>query len=424
MKRVVIAIIIFLLIILTYIYITHFTEKNKVPFLKIEDQKLVLNDIYIYGTHLGLTGKINILDDYDDIKLTLYNGDFKDYAVNYNEGIITISENINDGLYLDPIGAGTYYLFLKVARTITNKEGKEELKYQYYSIDNETNYKNMTYYTLSNTNNKININSNNEYKTLMLSINKNKDKNIYDITIDPGHGGRDGGAENNNIREADMTMKIAISLKKKLEALNLKVKLTHDENQLSSSKTLNEYGVHGRAVIPNEIHSKYTFSLHLNSNTSQKPHGLEIYTPVNINYDFANLIAKNVIEKTGITPSTNKINKKYDAVYSRNFIAQEIEEDNNKKISKGYQVYDITENSNYYYMIRETGGKVTGAYVDGRNPDISEGNPYYNSNIGNETYLLEFGYITNENDLNIITTKTEDYTSAIAEAVKENLKLS
>lgn len=67
---------------------------------------------------------------------------------------------------------------------------------------------------------------------------------------------------------------------------------------------------------------------------------------------------------------------------------------------------------------------MTGAYVDGRNPEISEGNPYYNSNIGNETYLLELGYLTNESDLNIITTKIEEYTTAIAEALKENLKLS
>lgn len=424
MKKIIIPIIIFLLITFAYIYFTHTTNKNKVPPLKVEEQKLVLNNIYIYGTHLGLTGKINILDDYDDIKLTLYNGDFKDYAVNYDNGIITISENINDGLYLDPLDVGTYYAFLKVARTITTKEGNEELKYQYYIIDNETNYKNMTYYTISNTNNKIKINSDNNYNTLMFNINNTKEKNIYDITIDPGHGGRDNGAEALGVREADLTMKIATSLKKKLENLNLKIKLTHQEKQLSSSETMNEYGTHGRAVIPNEVHSKYTLSIHLNSNSSSKPHGLEIYTPVNINYDFANILAKNIIEKTGITPSTNKINKKYDAIYSRNFTTKEIEEDNNKKTSKGYKAYDITEKSNYYYMIRETGGNMTGAYVDGRNPEISEGNPYYNSNIGNETYLLELGYLTNESDLNIITTKIEEYTTAIAEALKENLKLS
>ena len=178
MKKIIIPIIIFLLITFAYIYFTHTTNKNKIPPLKVEEQKLVLNNIYIYGTHLGLTGKINILDDYDDIKLTLYNGDFKDYDVNYDNGIITISENINDGLYLDPLDVGTYYAFLKVARTITTKEGNEELKYQYYIIDNETNYKNMTYYTISNTNNKIKINSDNNYNTLMFNINNTKEIHI------------------------------------------------------------------------------------------------------------------------------------------------------------------------------------------------------------------------------------------------------
>ena len=39
-------------------------------------------------------------------------------------------------------------------------------------------------------------------------------------------------------------------------------------------------------------------------------------------------------------------------------------------------------------MLRETGGIVTGAYVDGRNKEFGK-NKYYNSNIGVEAYLLE-----------------------------------
>ena len=79
--------------------------------------------------------------------------------------------------------------------------------------------------------------------------------------------------------------------------------------------------------------------------------------------------------------------------------------------------YDLTTKSNYYYMIRETGGIVTGAYVDNRNESIGE-NPYYNSNVGCETYLIELGYITNKNDVENINNNLDKYTNAIANTFK------
>lgn len=402
-----------------YVFYKNYNKKEEIPVLDIEEEKLVLDDIYIYGTSLNLSGMIN-LPIYDDIKLTLYNGKFKDYDVIYEDGIISLSDYVNDGLKLDNISKGDYDLFLKVSYE-ADDNGEKKLKYKYYAIDNNTEYKEMTYYTMSKYNNKITINSDNSYGTLRFNIKENKDKDIYDITIDPGHGGMDGGASVGSYCEDDFTLKIAESLKSKLENYGFKVKLTREEGDLSDDKIMEEYGKHGRAVISNEVFSKYTFSIHLNSNKSSYVSGLEIYTPDNINYDFINNMASKIIEKTGIGPSTNKTYKKYDGVYTRNFTSKEIEADNNKKIEKGYKAYDITEKSNYFYMIRETGGKITGSYVDDRNPEISAGNPYVKSNIGNETYLLEYGYLTNENDLNIIVNKIEEYTSAIADAINDNM---
>lgn len=42
---------------------------------------------------------------------------------------------------------------------------------------------------MSNYNKKVVINSDNNYSTMMFNITPNKDDNIYDIVIDPGHGG-------------------------------------------------------------------------------------------------------------------------------------------------------------------------------------------------------------------------------------------
>ncbi len=169
-----------------YVFYKNYNKKEEIPVLDIEEEKLVLDDIYIYGTSLNLRGTIN-LPIYDDIKLTLYNGKFKDYDVIYEDGIISLSDYVNDGMKLDNISKGDYDLFLKVSYEVDDNYEKK-LKYKYYAIDNNTEYKEMTYYTMSKYNNKITINSDNSYGTLRFNITDNKDKDIYDITIDPGHG--------------------------------------------------------------------------------------------------------------------------------------------------------------------------------------------------------------------------------------------
>ena len=68
-------------------------------------------------------------------------------------------------------------------------------------------------------------------------------------------------------------------------------------------------------------------------------------------------------------------------------------------------------------MIRETGGIITGAYVDDRNSKIV-GNPYIKSNVGCETYLLELGYLSNMNDLNNMITNIDKYVEGIAISIK------
>ena len=59
-----------------------------------------------------------------------------------------------------------------------------------------------------------------------------------------------------------------------------------------------------------------------------------------------------------------------DTVYSRNFTTNEINESLKDYRDKNLEPYDISTKSNYYYMIRETGGIITGAYVDDRNSVI------------------------------------------------------
>lgn len=356
---------------------------------------------------------------YQDICLTLYNGEYNDIEiVSSNDGTkidFYFSEYINDGFYLDDLARENHYLFLKL--TYENPEDEEEPIIKYYIMSNDTEYEETTYYTLSKYNNKIVINSDNEYSTMAFNVKENKDKGIYDITIDPGHGGMDSGGTNGDYYESDFTMAISLKIKENLESNGFKVKFTHEEGELTKNDLLDEYNDGGRAVIPNEVKSKYTFSIHINKNTAKSVHGIEVYTPVNINYDFVKSIVDNLIEYTELDYSTNRLYKEFNGIYSRNFSEDDVANSLEGYEEDGYDPYDVSTNSNYYYMIRETGGYMTGAYIDDSNPEKVGVNPYYDSNVGNETYLLELGYLSNSSDLDIINNSIDEIAKAISDAI-------
>lgn len=386
-----------------------------IPVLDIEEDRISIDKIYIYGTHLNMEGNYNFEENTD---LVLYDGEFISYKINSLDNGFNLSDYVNEGIYLDDIPNGDYYLFFRTKYIEDNEE-----KYKYYSINNNTEYEDTTYYTMSNYNKKITIDNEDEYPTMMMHVDKNKDKKteVYDIVIDPGHGGKDGGASKNGYKETDFTMKLATKLKSKLEGYGFSVKLTHEDGQLSKEEKLEEYGVHGRAVVPREVNAKYLFSLHLNSSTYSSVSGLELYTAKNINYDFAKSLVNNIVSLTGIGYSNNKINKISNGIYSRNFTKEDVEDSINDYIDYDLVPYDITTNANYYYMIRETGGIITGAYVDGRNDKILS-NPYTKSNVGTEAYLLELGYLSNKNDLNNMINNMDKFVEAMAVSIKSLYK--
>ena len=408
MKKLLFFIFILFLFFSGYVIYDNYVKEDE---LTIEEEVCIIDNIYIYGTHLNFSGTITQDENFD---LVLYNGNFKSYSINYKDNYFNLSSKYNEGIYLEDIPVGKYYLFL---RSSYFDEDNNEI-YKYYSLKNNTKYKEMTYYTFSNTNNKILINSNNEYNTLSFDVNGNSDEEIYDIVVDPGHGGMDSGANKNGYYESDLNMEIALNLKEKLENKGFKVKLTREDGQLSNNEKLNDYGLHGRAVISHEVNAKYLFSIHLNSNVYNYVNGIELYAPSGINYDFVSGLAKGIRERANVNYSSNKIGKISDGVYTRMFTEDDVKSTIKEFSDRGMIPYDVTTNSNYYFMIRENGGIITGAYVDDRNGKDSS-NPYYDSNIGTESYLLELGYISNSNEVNNIINNIDKYTNAIADICYE-----
>jgi hypothetical protein len=160
----------------------------------------------------------------------------------------------------------------------------------------------------------------------------------------------------------------------------------------------------------------------MNSSDAKYVKGIEVYAADDINYDLAEKFVDSITEGVGVTVSTNSTNRIMPGVYVHNFTESEIKAAKERYDRLNYEPYDVTTNSNYLYMIRETGGYMTGAYVDDRNPDTVGSNPYWNSNIGVESYLLELGYLTNSDDLTKLKNNQEDYASAIAETLIAELK--
>lgn len=404
-----------------YIYINYFIDKGIIPEIEIVN----VSEYYIYGDHLNMKGSLEIEDmTYTDVCLTLYNGTDLDKEIIYNSDGNKIdfyfSENINDGMYLDDIERGEYYLFLKL--TYNDFEDEDNVILKYYALSNNTDYEETIYYTMSKYNNKIVIDSGDKYNSMRFTVSENKNKNIYDITIDPGHGGMDSGGSVGNHYESTYTLAVSREIKSILEDNGFTVKLTHDEGELSKNDLLDEYNAGGRAVIPNEVKSKYTFSIHFNKNVYKSVKGIEVYTPADIDYSFAQSIVDSVVNNTDLGYSTNRLYKMYNGVYTRNFTEEDVTSSLTGYEDKGYVPYDVSTKSNYYYMIRETGGYMTGAYIDDSNLEKVGINPYYNSNIGNETYLLELGYLSNSSDLSVIEHSINDIASAVADAIIQKFK--
>lgn len=424
-------ILIIVLIGLGYLYINNRTVIIKKEYYPVTEKTSVSIENYnIYGRSLNIEGTLkkqlnkNIIKN---ISLVL-NKEKGDTNVKITYNILDdriefkTSDKLNTGIILDNIATGDYFLLLKIAY---NDESIE-----YYSVKNNTDFGNLDYYsTTKNGRNKyITMNYINPIlKSNKLSyfkikvINKTLPKKYYDIVIDPGHGGIDSGAVNGDVHEAAAVLDIAAMLKEQLQDLGLKVMLTREGNYNPGGTWKDAYYEEGRVNIPGNVKAKYMFSIHLNSAPyKMKKGGVEIYSPSNIDYSLATLLADNIVETAKTTYSPNGLYKIANGVYNRNFTAEEIKDSDKDANDKGYKPYNISLDTPYHYIVREPGGLMTKAYVDGRNPKYHS-NLYYNSNIGVESYLVELGYMVNDADLANLLNNKIGYVLAVKKTLKNFL---
>ncbi len=378
---------------------------------KFEEEIANINELYIYGNHLNLKGTLEKNINLDKLELVLFNGKEKKYELLFEKqnNIISfyISSKKNNGILLDSLNISNNMVFLKAT---TNK------KVKYYKLHNKTDYKETEYYTIRKNNNFNKILIKESKDTLNINVIPSKEDNIYDIVVDAGHGGIDKGACYNGECERGITLALAKKLKQELEKEGLKVKLTR-EDDITDDIKFETYGTDGRIDRAMSSKAKYLFSFHLNSGL-QSMTGTEIYTTNNIDYTLAHSIVNSIVKNTNTNYSNNSIFRVDKGIYTRTFREHEITSFEKELKDKKIEPYNITTNTTYYYIIRETGGFMNGAYVDGRD---NEKNEYYNTNVGLESYIMELGYISNIEDTKDIKDNMDKYVSAIKEAIIENI---
>lgn len=402
-------------------------SKDDAIFGLVQTKNAQVDTFFSYGKCFNISGRLDGVskDNFESVKLYLTDG--KGFEKNYKisgkieDGnlIIKNANLINDGLILDELAPGEYVVLLRIKLN-------NSVNPKYYSLSNKSHYKNIEYYTITKEgkNNRVNIEfknktyKNDEYTYLTINVAESElPLEVYDIVIDAGHGGKDPGEKIGSDKEADIALTYAKALKEKLEAQGLKVKLTRDDINTSTYTSTNMYDENGRITIACASKAKKMISIHIN-NGKQGLRGVEIYSPCKSNLEFAQNMANKIVEYTDIEYSNNNSFKKGEGVYVRNFTPNIIQEYANTAEKKNYEPYNINTDTPYLYTIREVGGIATNAYVDGRNKSYSA-NKYVSSNQGIECYQIELGYI--KKDLQVIKDQVEQYVSAIAEAIVEDL---
>lgn len=87
--------------------------------------------------------------------------------------------------------------------------------------------------------------------------------------IDPGHGGNDPGAMGNGLLEKDITLKLALKIRERLQTYNAKIYMTRDQDKTVELKE--------RTDLANRLQVDYFLSLHVNANSGTPATGFESF---------------------------------------------------------------------------------------------------------------------------------------------------
>lgn len=404
------------------------------------DPAAELAQVWIYGTHLGMTGTLTHpqAEQILEAQLVLHGEDGSEqfwplrYTGQGTQFDFRLSDQINGGILLDALAEGSGLLLLRLTVQPQSEEAAPIRTEHLLTSGAAGGDLPLSYYTVTQNgaNRCITLESDmlrtgaGEQEGLIVRCTAAAlPPEVYDIVIDAGHGGTDAGSLSPDQKhyEKDIVLEIAHKTKAALEELGYKVLLTRDGTEDPKTKmAYTMYDADGRVTRTIQSRAKLCFSLHLNSydghlDTDQG--GVQIYAADRMDYTFASLTAQCIADAAGSYPSAMAYYNVAPGVFCRTFTQGDSDELDAESVKHNFTPYRIPVGTNYYYIIRETGCRITGAYIDGRHPHYGE-NAYRNDVTGVETYLCELGYINLEEDLQKLLHAPESYAAGIAAAVQ------
>ena len=223
---------------------------------------------------------------------------------------------------------------------------------------------------------------------------------LHTIVIDPGHGGKDVGAQSSDgkIYEKDLALTFALRLKKNIEKqLNKKVILTRDRDIFIS--------LEDRVRKANKAHADLFLSIHLNAAQRNGAKGVEIFF---LSADPSDSDAKKLalIENRHIYDFEDKKNNKESHDHALEFILHDLAK--NEYLSQ----------SKYFAGLIEDELKKKMSAKDSRR--LRQAPFYVLAGTFMPSILIELGFITNGDDLKKLQkNKVMDlYGNAIIDAIK------
>jgi N-acetylmuramoyl-L-alanine amidase len=394
------------------------TNRNVQAFsdMKLTDGTVTLLDTY--GTSFNIEASFKDTNKVDDVSLILkdlYTGkESSETSLSYTQKGNTVcvyEDNALAGLNLESVGTGEYAVLLKVddgqkgdCKYITLLDGCDEKDIDYWTI------------TKNGTNNEITTSFTSYSGTKYLRLNcKKGDKpsDVADFVIDAGHGGMDTGTSSldGSVDEADVTLRYAKALKKILKNAGYTVVLSRDGTEDPEENTAYTiYDKGGRIEKMMEAQGKIALSLHCDSVYDSSTNGVQVYVSHVSDAVLGEQLADTIVRSTNMDYSeVGGMTQRADGVYEYTLSEEDI-----ANVASASTA--ITTNTDYYFIIRETGGIVTGAFEDGSNTNYSA-NAYRNTNAGLETVLVELGFLSSTHDLKILENKKDLYVQAMADAL-------
>ena len=409
-------------------------------FSLVSKEGFEVSDFYYYGTHFNFTATMPyVLEEGTTLKrvsVRVYklsdislSSAVTETNVKYSlkDDVMTVKagETIDAGVSLEQIPEGEFVVLMAIRDNLDNT--------YLYPLKDASGNKDLVYYTITKNETNLKIDIKNETlkddKNISLTsfVMSSKEctlpSDVYDIIIDPGHGTCDGGAESaedyldengKKYNEREIALQYAKELKKTLEDMGYKVQLTRDGSEGTSSdawcywnafrdaKDGEKFKDGGRVWRICESKAKYCISLHMNVGEGMKRvRGVEVYSSVRASTRFAEILVDYITSNTGMQASGQTFNAL----------------SNNPGVYK-YRSND-DPNTDYLYILRETAGTVTGAYVVD-NQKLGT-NIHYQDNYGPEGYLIEMGYIKDKENLDIILGQKSKYIKAIADSFKKDI---